>query len=359
MASGSRKRNRVTLQDVARAAGVSRATASLVIRKSPLVSKETRGRVEQTLKELGYVYNLGAARMRAERSQTVGVIIPNLSNPFFADMLAGIESALDTANMVVVLANSQDSHDRQEMIIRRMREHGVDGLIVCPSAGSTKSLPDRARDWGVPLVQALRHVSETTGDYAGVDYLGGMKQAIAYLHDLGHQRIAFLTGGHAHSARAERLAGFKAGMAEFGLPDNLVVSIPLTQVDAIGAARTILDLPKAPTAAICFNDVVGLGLSSGLYDLGLEVGTDFSVIGFDNVPEANLVRPKLTSVATHPASIGETAARLLLDRLEKPDRAARRIINLTELIIRQSCGAPRAADDVEDRAPVDATSEMT
>ena len=95
-----------------------------------------------------------------------------------------------------------------------------------------------------------------------------------------------------------------------------------------------------PTAAVCFNDVVGLGLSSGLYDLGIEVGRDFSVIGFDNVPEANLVRPKLTSVATHPASIGETAAQLLLDRLDSPDRAARRIINLTELIIRQSCGPP-------------------
>ena len=340
MASSSKKRNRVTLQDVAQEAGVSRATASLVIRKSPLVSKETRERVEQVLERLGYVYNLGAARMRAERSHTVGVVIPNLSNPFFADMLAGIELELDTANMVVVLANSRDSTEKQETIIRRMREHGVDGMIVCPATGTDKSLPERATQWGLPLVQALRSVSDTSGDYAGSDYLGGMKQAVRHLNALGHTRIAFLTGGSAHSAYAERLAGFKAGTAELGLRDDMVLSISLNQQDAIDAARTILDMPARPTAAICFNDVVGLGLSSGLYDLGIEVGRDFSVIGFDNVPEANLVRPKLTSVATHPASIGETAAQLLLDRLDSPNRAARRIINLTELIVRQSCGPP-------------------
>ncbi len=341
MTSESKKRNRVTLQDVAREAGVSRATASLVIRKSPLVGKDTRARVEQVLERLGYVYNLGAARMRAERSHTVGVIIPNLNNPFFADMLAGIELALDTANMVVVLANSRDSRDKQETIIRRMREHGVDGLILCPAAGTDRTLPERAREWGLPLVQALRAVSETSGDYAGSDYLGGMKAAVRHLAALGHRRIAFLTGGNAHSAYAERLAGFKAGMAEAGLRDDLVVSISLTQPDAIDAARALVTMADGPTAAICFNDVVGLGLSSGLSDLGVEVGRDFSIVGFDNVPEASLARPKLTSVATHPAEIGETAARLLLDRLDSPDRAARRIINLTELIVRQSCG-PRA-----------------
>lgn len=338
MAPSTNKRNWVTLQDVAREAGVSRATASLVIRKSPLVKKETRERVEEVLLRLGYVYNLGAARMRAGRSHTVGVIVPNLSNPFFAEMLAGIELTLDTANMVVVLANSHDSPAKQETIIQRMREHGVDGLIVCPAAGTDKTQPDRAREWGLPLVQALRSVSEASGDYAGSDYMGGMKQAVRHLHALGHNRIAFVTGGKIHSAYSERLAGFKAGMSELGLPDDFVISIPLTQTGAIEAARLIIEMPRRPTAAICFNDVVGLGLASGLYDFGIEVGRDFSVIGFDNVPEANLVRPKLTSVATHPEAIGETAAQLLLDRLENPKRAARRVINLTELIVRHSCG---------------------
>jgi LacI family transcriptional regulator len=240
--------------------------------------------------------------------------------------------------MVVILANSRESTDKQQTIIRRMREHGVDGLIVCPATGTDEGLLTRAAEWGLPLVQALRYVSETAGDYAGADYIGGMKQAVRRLYALGHRRIAFLTGENIHSAYAERLAGFKAGMREFDLPDDLVISLPLTQQSAVAAAAHIREGNAPPTAAICFNDVVGLGLSSGLYDLGVEVGRDFSVIGFDNVTEANLVRPKLTSVATHPMAIGETASQLLLDRLEAPNRAARRIINLTELIERQSCG---------------------
>jgi LacI family transcriptional regulator len=338
MAPGRNKRNQVTLQHVAREAGVSRATASLVVRKSPLVSAATREKVEQAIERLGYVYNMGAARMRAARSHTVGVIIPNLNNPFFAEMLAGTELALDTAGMVVIVTNSQDSVERQDLLIQRMREHGVDGLILCPAAGTDSRLPMQAAEWGLPLVQALRHVSETDGDYAGADYLGGMKEAVSHLAALGHRRIAFVAGGYHHSAYAERLDGFRAGMAEIGITDPLVLDVPLSQPGAIAAAARLIALPERPTAAICFNDVVGLALASGLYDLGVEVGRDFSVIGFDNVPEANLVRPKLTSVATHPANIGATAARLLLDRLQHPDRAARRIINPTELIERQSCG---------------------
>jgi LacI family transcriptional regulator len=347
--ASEKKRNRVTLLDVAREAGVSRATASLVIRKSPLVSAETRRRVEETLERLGYVYNMGAARMRAARSQTVGVIIPNLNNPFFAEMLSGLQATLDVADMVVILANSRESTEKQRTIIRRMREHGVDGLIVCPATGTDESLLSDASEWGLPLVQALRYVSETAGDYAGSDYVGGMRQAVRRLYGLGHRRIAFLNGNLVHSAQAERLAGFKAGMKEHDLPDDLVTSIPLTQQSAIAAAARLYEGRNPPTAAICFNDVVGLGLSSGLYDLGLEVGRDFSVIGFDNVPEANRVRPKLTSVATHPETIGETAAQLLVDRLQSPDRGARRVINLTELVERQSCGAPRRPERTAQR----------
>lgn len=341
MASGNDKRSRVTLQHVAREAGVSRATASLVVRKSPLVSAATREKVERTMKRLGYVYNMGAARMRAARSHTVGIIIPNLNNPFFAEMLAGIETALDTAGMVVIVGNSRDSAARQDLLIQRMREHGVDGMIVCPAAGTDSALPAQAAEWGLPLVQALRHVSQTGGDYAGADYMGGMNQAVSHLASLGHRHIAFVTGGYHHSAYAERLEGFRAGMAAVGVSEPLVLDVPLSQPGAIEAAARLMALPEPPTAAICFNDVVGLGLASGLYDLGVEVGRDFSVIGFDDVAEANLVRPKLTSVATHPADIGSTAAHLLMDRLQNPERSARRIINLTNLIVRQSSGRCR------------------
>lgn len=337
MTDDSARRKEVTLADVAREAGVSRATASLVLRKSPLVGSKTRKKVEAAIETLGYVYNLGAARMRAGRSRTVGVIVPNLTNPFFAELLTGIEATLDTADHMVIVANSRDSAENQANIIRRMREHGVDGLIVCPAFGSRPSLVSDAQAWALPLVQALRFVSSSGGDYAGADYAGGMRQAVDHLVALGHRSIAFITGNRRHSAAEERLDGFRSAMTDHGLSGKLVFTIPLTPADAMETAAKVLAAPERPSAAICFNDVVALGLSSGLSDLGVQPGRDFSVIGFDNVRETEIARPKLTSIATYPLEIGATAAKLLLDRLAAPSRPATRIVHLTTLIERQSC----------------------
>ncbi|MHC1551494.1 LacI family DNA-binding transcriptional regulator [Phyllobacterium sp. K27] len=332
------RKNRVTLLDVARKANVSRATASLVIRKSPLVSAQTRKRVEDAIQHLGYVYNMGAARMRAQRSYTIGVVVPNLTNPFFAELLAGIESTLESANMVVLLANSHEMLDRQDNIIVRMREHGVDGLIVCPAAGSDVTILQRAVEWALPLVQALRYVSPDEGDYAGADYSGGMRQAVDYLASLGHERIVFVAGGAYHSAYQERMEGFQLAMRAHGFNDENIIELPSQLSQAAEATHLLFEHEEPPTAAICFNDVVAIGLAGGLYDLGMKVGLDFSIIGFDNVAEADMVRPKLTSISTGPVGIGENAARLLLDRLADPERVYKRVVSKTSLVVRQSCG---------------------
>lgn len=336
MAGGRKKGARVTLLDVAEAAGVSRATASLVVRRSSRVGAETRKRVEAAMRRLGYVYNLGAASMRAARSNTVGVIVPNLGNPFFAELLEGVEAVLDKAGLVVVMANSQESAEKQNIFIQRMRERSVDGVIVCPAAQTAASLPGDAAGWGLPFVQVLRHVSMDQADYAGTDYAGGVQQAVSHLVALGHRQIAFVAGGAEHSARAERLKGFRAAMTENGLDAGMVMDVPLGPAIAPEKVEELLRHPGKPTAAICFNDVVAAALSSGLWDRGLQVGKDFSVVGFDDLAEAELIRPRLTSVATFPSEIGDAAARLLLDRLEDPERNVRRSISVTRLITRQS-----------------------
>ncbi|MEO3433328.1 LacI family DNA-binding transcriptional regulator [Inquilinus sp. CAU 1745] len=332
---------RATLLDVAREAEVSRATASLVLRKSPLVGTETRKRVEAAMARVGYVYNLGAARMRAARSRTVGVVIPSLSNPFFAEMLAGIEATLDEAEMGVIFANTRESLEKQKAIIRRMREHGVDGLIICPAAESGIDLLERASEWGLPLVQALRYVSATQGDYSGIDYFGGMRGAADYLIGLGHRRIGFVSGNRVHSAYQERLEGFRTSMEAHGLPADLILTIPLTHAEGMATAERLLEWPDPPSAALCFNDVVALGLLRGLHDRGVEAGVGFSVVGFDNVPEGILARPTLTSVSTRPFAVGRAAAKLLLGRLDDPAKEDGRLVEPTELVVRQSSGAPR------------------
>ncbi len=335
MLSEGRKKSRVTLLDVARHASVSRATASLVIRKSPLVSTETRAKVEAAMEELGYVYNMGAARLRADRSLTIGVVIPNLVNPFFTELLAGIETVIDAAGMVVILVNSGDIATRQETLLTRMREHGVDGIILCPAAETGPLLVERMVEWDLPLVQVLRRVSDDC-DYAGVDYAYGMRQAVNHLAELGHRDIAFAVHGPVHSAYQERIDGFCEAMQARGLDPDNIIRVP-NQIAAIAAAADLFTSgSRRSSAVVCFNDVVALGLSAGFYDLGITIGHDFSLVGFDDVADAEAMRPRLTSVATFPVAIGEGAARLLLDRLAQPDLAPRKLVKAPQLHVRQS-----------------------
>jgi LacI family transcriptional regulator len=331
----------LTLADVAKRAGVSRATVSLVLRDSPLVAEGTRVKVRSILDELGYVYNRSAARMRAARSRTVGLLIPGLSNPFFAELAAGVDRILDEAGLALFLADSNESVAKQERVIQRMREHGADGIILCPAIGTTKELISRLSAWNLPVVQALRHVS-LQGDYASADYEIGMDRATEHLIRLGHRRIAFVGGEHMHSAYRERRDGFVACMRRHGLSPDLVIETPLTRHAGIGAVAMLLEQDEPATAAICFNDVVAFGMLLGLGDRGLKAGVDLAVIGFDDVAESSLSRPPLTTVATMPNQIGQDAARLLQRRIANPHGPPERIILPTRLVVRESCGAVRS-----------------
>ncbi len=333
---------RATLLDVAQHAGVSRATASLVVRGSPLVSASTKAAVEAAMADLGYVYNLGAARMRAARSRTAAVIIPNLTNPFFAVLLAGIESVLETAGLAVILANSNESTTKQDGFAIRMREHGVDGLILCPAQDTQTQFVEDLQRWGAPLVQTLRLVPGTSSDYAGMDPAPGMREAVRCLTDFGHQRIGYIAANLYHSAHTERLEAFHSAMAEHGLEPVFVKELESTHNAARAAAPQIMNRPSRPTALICHNDVLGLGLHRGLCDLGVMPGRDVSLIGFDNVDEADLVLPGLASVATEPFRVGENAARLLLRRLENRDADISTVVEPTYFVQRGSCGPVRS-----------------
>ncbi|WP_262269651.1 MULTISPECIES: LacI family DNA-binding transcriptional regulator [Microvirga] len=333
--------DRLTLADVAERAGVSRATVSLVLRSSPLVAESTRIKVQRILDELGYVYNRSAASMRASRSRTVGLLVPGLSNPFFAELAAGVDQILDEAGLALFLADSNESVAKQERVILRMREHGADGIIICPAVGTTKDLISRLDAWKFPFVQALRHISPQ-GDYAGADYEIGMDRATEHLIRLGHRRIAFVGGEHMHSAYRERRDGFVACMRRHGLSPDFILKTPLTRQAGMDAVAAVLEQDEAATAAICFNDVVAFGMLLGLSDRGLEPGVDLAVVGFDDVAEASLSRPPLTTVATLPNQIGQDAARLLLRRIADPHGLPERVILPTRLVVRASCGALRS-----------------
>ena len=328
------KRNRVTLDQVAKAAGVSRATVSLVVRKSPLVADRTRDRVEQVMADLDYVCDIGAARLRNNSSRTVGVVVPNLLNPFFTEFLSGAEQVLGQGDRVVLLANSHDDTHLQSQILQRFRGHGVDGLILCPAAGTDPALLTRVRDWGLPVVQSMREVGDRLTDYAGGDYIQGVRLAVRHLVEGGYRRIAFLSVRARTSARAERLQGFDLALAETGATNAGIIETELTWEASVAAAREILT--GGPTAILCFNDVLAAGLMVGLRHEGCTPGRDVAVVGLDDLEMAQMVWPPLTSVAMHPTRIGASAARLLTRRLAEPDAPVLRDRIDPHLMIRSS-----------------------
>lgn len=336
--SHSRESGSVTLQDIAAHAGVSRSTVSLVLRESPLVAERTRQRVQRSIKALGYVYNRGAAALRGSRTSTLGVVVYDIANPFFGAMVAGVDAALNREGYVSFLANSEDSPARQQRFLERMREHRVDGILLCPAEGTDPGLVDTLRDWGLPCVQVLRHIGRPPFDYAGTDFRLGVCQAIDHLVAQGHQRIAFIGGHTEHSATRERWQGYRESMTRHGLGYQRLLRSTVTRRDGFDAIQLLMTEDPAPTAVVCHNDLVAFGAMLGLQRLGLTPGVDCAVIGTDDVEEAALSAPALTSVATHPYAVGQEAARLALRRISHPDGAREQVVLSPQLKVRESCG---------------------
>jgi LacI family transcriptional regulator, galactose operon repressor len=320
---------RVTLKEIAQHAGVSPATVSLVLRDSPLVAKPTRKRIQASIDTLGYVYDRSAANLRTRSTQTIGLIVCEITNPFYAELTAGIDGALDRAGWVAFLANTAESPARQDRFIERMRD--VDTI-------------ERLHRYGLPVVQMLRRVGKREADFVGPDFRLGMTLATEHLIRLGHKRIAYVGGGRRTSPVRDRGVGYRETMTRYGLPVGPIVScLPTREAGAAAVGTLLRGKASDPTAVICYNDVCAFGFLLGLTDKGLKAGSDCAVVGFDDIEEAAYCRPALTTVAIGPRQLGEESASLLLRRIKAPNGAAENVILPPRLIIRSSCGA-RSAD---------------
>jgi LacI family transcriptional regulator len=331
---------RPTVKDIARHAGVSPATVSLVLRNSPLVAATTRAGVQLSMDSLGYVYHRAAANLRARLTYTVGLVICEITNPFYAELAAGIDDALDQAGWVAFVANTAESPARQSRFIVRMREHRVDGILLAPAEGTAADVVDELKRHGIPLVQMLRRVGRRSADYVSADFRLGMTLAAEHLIRLGHERIAFVGGARRVSPARDRTEAFRAILPRFGLPVGPIVNcLPTREGGAAAIGQLLQDKTNAPTAVVCHNDLCALGVMLGLADFGLTPGRDVAVIGFDNIPEGAMHRPALTTVAIGGRAIGEEAARLLLRRIKSPESSPESIILPPKLVIRSSCGS--------------------
>jgi LacI family transcriptional regulator len=324
--------------DVAKDAGVSRATASLVLRDSPLVADDTRDRVLASMRKLGYVYNRAAASLRTQRSQAVGLVVTDITNPFFAQMTIGSEAQLEQADHAVLLANTSDKLAKQDRLLEAMHEYGVDGILFCPAKGTSPDTIERLRRWHLPFVLVTRYLFEVEADYVGADNVLGAEMAVEHLLANGHRRIAMIGGPADSSARRERRRGYCNALERRGLnvDESLSIASPVTRDGGHRAILELLKPPDPPTAALCYNDVVAFGVMLGLQAAGRVPGEDFSVVGFDDIEEAALWRPALTTVSIAPRQIGVEAARLLLERIAGPDGSPRQTILPPKLVVRDS-----------------------
>jgi LacI family transcriptional regulator len=335
---------RVTLKEIAQHAGVSPATVSLVLRDSPLVAKPTRKRIQASIDTLGYVYDRSAANLRTRSTQTIGLIVCEITNPFYAELTAGIDGALDRAGWVAFLANTAESPARQDRFIERMREQRVDGLLLSPAEGTDVDTIERLHRYGLPVVQMLRRVGKREADFVGPDFRLGMTLATEHLIRLGHKRIAYVGGGRRTSPVRDRGVGYRETMTRYGLPVGPIVGcLPTREAGAAAVGSLLRGKASDPTAVLCYNDVCAFGFLLGLTDKGLKAGSDCAVVGFDDIEEAAYCRPALTTVAIGPRQLGEESASLLLRRIKAPNGAAENVILPPRLIIRSSCGA-RSAD---------------
>ena len=331
-------KDRITVVDVAEAAGVSKSTVSLVLQASPLVNEATRAKVQAAIRDLGYVYNRGAANLRQSRSRIVGIVVNDLTNSFFAELAVGVDQVVQSAGYVQFLSNTGENVDRQREVIASMMEHGISGLVVSPARGTTAQDFKPLVAAGIPVVIVVRNISGAKVSSLMADNHGGAYQAVEHLAGLGHRRIAFLGGFPDTAVFNERMQGYRAAMEKAGLvvSEDLVIGSAPSRAGGVDAVGRALGLPDRPTAAVCFNDAVAFGACDGLRARKLEPGLDFAVVGFDDVIEAKTAVPALTTVSVDPQAMGSRAAQLLLKQINSGKAEAEAIVTSVRLAVRES-----------------------
>jgi DNA-binding LacI/PurR family transcriptional regulator len=333
--------SRVTLMDVARHCGVSRATVSLVLNDSPLVAAKTRDRVRQAMTELGYVYNRAAAALRTQHSDAIGVVLTNITNPYFAEFAAGVQDILTSSGTVPLLAVSGEDRDLQHRLVTSLVERNVDGIVLIPAHGTVPNdLPELL---GTPLVLMARRLNGMDVDYVGAQNRDGGYAAAEHLYSHGCRRIAFVGGFTDSSARDERASGVAEFLSDHGLTLSSELSVVCEPARPQAREVTLRLLTKNPQVEgiVCFSDVVAFGVLDAIADRGRTVGSDVRVIGFDDVHDAGLNRPSLSSVSVPARETGRRAAQLVLERAAGSTEPTVREEFPTKLEPRETCGCPR------------------
>ncbi|MFI0155463.1 LacI family DNA-binding transcriptional regulator [Streptomyces lydicus] len=341
-----------TMMDVARRAGVSVATVSHVLNETRPVRPDTRAAVLGAIEELGYTHNTLARSLVTSRTRSIGLAVSAISNPYFTEILQGVEAGALEAGHSLLIADPHDDPHHERKVVQLLHERRVDGMIVAPSAEPAEMVDYLARR-EVPTVFLDRLVGDAY-DQVCAESTGPVRQLVEHLADLGHTRIGLVAGLPGLSTTTERVQGYREGLRARGLPfaPELLAGGNSEAEGAQDATRHLLAAPEPPTALITANNAMTIGALRALGALGLQVPRDIALACFDDFSWADLFTPRLTAIAQPSKDIGAAAVRLLLERLQEPDRPARTVRLPCAFVHRTSCGcaepvpaAPPAAQE--------------
>jgi len=325
-----------TIKDVAALAGISYTTVSHVVNKTRPVSEEVRIKVEAAIKTLDYVPSAVARSLKAKTTATIGLLVPNSLNPYFAELARGIEDYCERNGYCVILCNSDDNPDKQRSYLRVLLEKRIDGLIVA-SAGGDAGLAEGLAGVRTPMVIVDRGLEGVNVDLVRIDHEYGAYLATRHLLELGHRDIATIGGPAGTSVAQMRLAGYCRALKEAGVEVNLerMLESDFTSTGGYNAAAILLDR-NPPSAIFAGNDMIGIGVLRAAAERNVRVPTELSVIGFDDIQMSRYVYPALTTVGQSILQLGEMAAEVLLRRIATPDMATEQRIVTPSIVLRES-----------------------
>ena len=328
-----------TIKDVAALAGISYTTVSHVLNKTRPVSEQVRLKVEAAIAELDYVPSAVARSLKARSTATIGLLVPNSVNPYFAELARGIEDGCERNGYCVILCNSDDDPKKQRSYLRVLLEKRVDGLVVA-SVGEDRDLLESLANVRTPMVIVDRALDGVDADLVRIDHEQGAYLATRHLIDLGHRDIACIGGPIDTGVSQLRVEGFRRAMAEAGLQvsPGQVLHSDFTSPGGHAAASRLLD-GEPPTAIFAGNDMIGFGVLRAAAERNIDVPGQLSVIGFDDIELSRYVYPPLTTVGQSIRELGESAAELLLSRVAAPrcGTAEHRIV-APRIVLRESTG---------------------
>ena len=330
----------VTLRDVAKRAGVSISTVSRVVRGKNIIHPETRKKVMEAVKRLNYYPNNTARAMVKKQTYTIGLIISDISNPFYPPLLRGVENTINKFGYSLVLCNTDENPEKEKQYLKVMLEKRIDGLIVSlASATNTRFLKEFEKR-NIPMVCIDRKAGNLKVDTVCVDNVHGAFMAVEHLLKIGHRKIAMVSGIRGITTTEGRVEGYLKALKDYKVDESLIVGGKSTIEGAIETIEKLLNLDFSPTALFSCNNLITLGIYIGLKKYGKKIPEDIAVVGFDDLDWAEALYPSPTVVLQPTYTIGATAAQILIQKILKEGPKNKQTIMLkTELIVRESCGA--------------------